>query len=92
MSDFVHSGWGLFVAVTTVLSLVFCLALLMLGVVREVLGSGTLFGAELFGPSFQPWVILVLPSGGFFTFAAWLLFFNWWQQRRAARAEAGGAR
>ena len=42
--------------------------------------------------SFQPWVILVLPSGGFFTFAAWLLFFNWWKKRRTARAEAGGAR
>jgi len=70
----------------------FCITLLLLGVVREVLGSGALFGVELFGPRFQDWVILVLPSGGFFTFAAWLLFFNWWKQRRAARAAGGGAR
>ena len=70
----------------------FCITLLLLGVVREVLGSGALFGVELFGPRFQDWVILVLPSGGFFTFAAWLLFFNWWKQRRTARAAAGGAR
>jgi electron transport complex protein RnfE len=70
----------------------FCLTLLLLGVVREVLGSGALFGVELFGPRFQDWVILVLPSGGFFTFAGWLLFFNWWKQRRAARAAAGVAR
>ena len=68
----------------------FCLALLMLGVVREVLGSGTLFGADLFGPTFQPWVILVLPSGGFVTFAGWLLVYNAIERRRAARAE--GAR
>jgi electron transport complex protein RnfE len=67
----------------------FCLTLLLLGAVREVLGSGALFGVELFGPRFQDWVILVLPSGGFFTFAAWLLFFNWLKQRRTA---AGGAR
>lgn len=66
----------------------FCLALLMLGVVREVLGGGTLFGVPLFGESFQPWVILVLPSGGFFTFAGWLLLINALQRRRAARAGA----
>jgi electron transport complex protein RnfE len=70
----------------------FCLTLLLLGVVREVLGSGALFGVELFGPRYQDWVILVLPSGGFFTFAGWLLLFNWWKQRRAVRAAVGGAR
>jgi electron transport complex protein RnfE len=63
----------------------FCLALLLLGVVREVLGSGSLFGVELFGGRYQDWVIMVLPSGGFFTFSGWLLVFNWWQKRRAAR-------
>jgi len=63
----------------------FLIALLLLGVVREVLGSGALFGVELFGPHFQDWVIMVLPSGGFFTFAGWLLFFNWQKERRAAR-------
>jgi electron transport complex protein RnfE len=55
--------------------------------VREVLGSGSLFGVELFGPRFEDWVILVLPSGGFFTYAGWLLFFNWRRERRRA-AEA----
>ena len=66
----------------------FCLALLLLGVVREVLGSGSLFGADLFGPGFERWVILVLPSGGFLTFAGWLLLFNRMRRKRAA----GGAR
>ena len=64
---------------------------------REVLGSGSLLGVELFGPTYQDWVIMVLPSGGFFTFGGWLLFFNWRKQRRAGRtaraaALAGGAR
>ncbi len=66
----------------------FCLTLLLLGAVREVLGSGSLLGIELFGADFQDWVIMVLPSGGFFTFAGWLLFFNWRKQRRAATAAA----
>jgi electron transport complex protein RnfE len=65
----------------------FCLALVMLGAVREVLGSGSFLGVDLFGPRYQDWVIMVLPSGGFFTFGFWLLFFNWWKKRRAARVE-----
>jgi electron transport complex protein RnfE len=66
----------------------FTFALLCLGVVREVLGSGAIFGVELFGPGFQDWVILVLPSGGFLTLAGWLVYFNWLKQRRARGAEA----
>ena len=64
----------------------FTIALLCLGVVREILGSGTLFGIPLFGPNYQGWVIMILPSGGFFTFAAWLVLFNWIKQRRATGA------
>ncbi len=54
----------------------FTLGLLCLGGVREILGSGSLFSVPLFGSSFQPWVVMILPSGGFFTLAAWLLTFN----------------
>ena len=63
----------------------FTIALLLLGVVREVLGSGTLFGHVLFGESFQPWVIMVLPPGGFFVLAGWLMFFAWRTRRGAAK-------
>ena len=61
----------------------FVFALLCLGGVREVLGSGRLFGFALFGDSFQEWVVMLLPPGGFFTLAGWLLLFNWRAQRRA---------
>jgi electron transport complex protein RnfE len=60
----------------------FTVALFSLGAVREVLGSGTLFGAALFHADFQPWVVMILPSGGFFTLAGWLLLFNWARERR----------
>ncbi|MCB0281888.1 MAG: electron transport complex subunit E [Calditrichae bacterium] len=60
----------------------FTFALLCLGVVREILGSGTLFGIPFFPANFQEWVIMILPGGGFFTLAAWLLIFNWAKQRK----------
>ena len=60
----------------------FTIGLLSLGVVREILGAGTLFGVSLFGANFQPWVIMVLPPGGFFVLGAWLLVFAWWERRK----------
>jgi electron transport complex protein RnfE len=63
-------------------------ALLTLGVVREVLGMGTLFGVALFPAAFQPWVIMVLPAGGFFTLSAWMLVFNALRRRQLARTES----
>jgi electron transport complex protein RnfE len=64
----------------------FTLALFCLGAVREVLGNGTLFGLGVLPAGYQPWVIMILPSGGFFTLGSWLLFFNFLAKRRARRA------
>ena len=63
----------------------FTFALLCLGVVREILGAGELFGISLFGEGFQPWVVMVLPPGGFFVLGAWLLIFAWYRQRKEQR-------
>jgi electron transport complex protein RnfE len=60
----------------------FVFALFCLGAVREILGSGSLFDVDLFHEGFQDWVVMILPSGGFFTLAGWLLLFNWLKQRR----------
>ena len=64
----------------------FTFALFLLGAVREVLGSGSLFGVAVLPASFQPWVIMILPSGGFFTLGSWLLFFNYLSKRKARKA------
>ena len=60
----------------------FLFALLALGSVREILGVGSLFGVNLFGPNFEPWVIMILPPGGFLTLGLLLLFFNWLKERK----------
>ncbi|PIX98136.1 MAG: electron transport complex subunit RsxE [Hydrogenophilales bacterium CG_4_10_14_3_um_filter_63_21] len=65
----------------------FTIGLFALGAVREILGAGKLFGVSLFGPDFQPWVVMVLPPGGFFVLGAWLLLFNWLDSRKAAPAK-----
>lgn len=62
----------------------FTFALLCLGGLREVLGAGSFFGMPVLPASFEPWVVMILPSGGFFSLAAWLLLFNWRKARRQA--------
>ena len=65
----------------------FAFALFCLGAVREILGAGSLFGVQLFHDAFQAWVVMILPSGGFFTLAGWLLLFNWLKQRKERKAQ-----
>ena len=62
----------------------FMIALLSLGSVREILGNGSLFNIPLFGDNFEPWVIMILPPGGFLTLGLLLLLFNWVTARKAA--------
>lgn len=69
------------------MSVGFALGLFALGSVREILGAGTLFGIPLFGEHFQPWVVMVLPPGGFFVLGVWLLVFAAWSRRRARRGK-----
>ena len=67
----------------------FLIALLMMGAVREILGNGTFLGFSLFGPTFEPWVIMILPPGGFLTLGLWLLILSWVERRRAESAKVG---
>ena len=63
----------------------FTLACFCLGFVREILGSGTFAGIPVFGSSFEPWTIMILPGGAFFVLGSWLLLFNWLRERRERR-------
>lgn len=54
----------------------FTLGLFAMGTIREILGSGSFYGMDLFGDRFEPWVIFVLPGGGFFVLAFLLIGVN----------------
>ncbi len=66
----------------------FTVALLSIGIVREILGSNSLFGIALFPDGFQTWTVMVLPSGGFFAMALWLLVVNRIKERQALKEPA----
>ncbi len=70
----------------------FTIAMLMMGTFREVVGSGTLLQGtpwmfNVFGPSYEPWVVMISPPGGFFTLGFILLFLGWWESRKAKKRE-----
>ena len=46
----------------------FTAALLLMGCIRELLGSGTLFGMPITSGFMPPIIIFILPPGGFFVF------------------------
>ncbi len=73
---------GAAVADAAGMSLGFTFALLCIGGIREVLGNGSFFNIDLFGKTFEPWVVMILPPGGFFVLGFLLLFFNWMAQRK----------
>jgi len=64
----------------------FALGLVTLGSLRELLGRGTVFGAPVMPAGFEPWQVMQLPGGGFFTLAALVIGF-YLLDRRFGRRE-----
>ena len=54
----------------------FTIALTLIGCVREILGSGSVFGIQVLGASYEPMLIFVLASGGFLTYGLLLGIIN----------------
>ncbi len=73
----------------------FIMAIFCMGALREVLGNGTFAGFALFGPNYQPWVVMILPAGGFFVLGFLLIAFNrinrWVKEAKQTRENAVSA-
>ncbi len=63
----------------------FTLALTLIASIREILGNGSVFGIQLFGESFQPMLLMILPAGGFLTFGLMIGLVNFLSERTAKR-------
>ncbi|MBC3804926.1 RnfABCDGE type electron transport complex subunit E [Acetobacterium fimetarium] len=55
----------------------FTMSLTILGSVREILGAGSIFGFSLFGASFEPVLLMILPPGAFITLGLLMGLINW---------------
>lgn len=65
--------------------------LLLIAVVRELMGSGTIWGIRIFGAWWTNWSIMVMAPGGFFVLA----LFIWWIRAKVMKppqAAQGGGR
>lgn len=70
----------------------FTLAMLLIGAIRELIGNGTLLGFTVFGESFQPVLLMILPPGGFiligYLVALFKIIITYWEKRQRIRGEA----
>ncbi len=53
----------------------FMIGMMVIGFVRELLGSGAILGYDILG--FKPLLFFILPSAGFFVVGLMMAFFNW---------------
>jgi electron transport complex protein RnfE len=56
----------------------FALGLLLLGIIREILGAGTLFGIKVIGSWYNPALIMVLSPGAFILIGYMVAGFKMW--------------
>ncbi|WP_346355903.1 electron transport complex subunit RsxE [Azotosporobacter soli] len=71
----------------------FALAMILVGMIRELFGSGSIYGMQLLGASYDPALIMILPPGGFILIGLMIGSFNIigaYQDRMKAEKAKGG--
>jgi len=70
----------------------FALAMTSIGIVRELLGMGSIFGFQILGSWYNPALIMILPAGGFiligYMVAGYKIMLDNMAKRQAERSEA----
>jgi electron transport complex protein RnfE len=66
----------------------FLLALVLLGIFRELLGKGSLWGHQILGA--KPLLIMILPTGGFFAMGLMMGWLNWIDRKFFGGTGGGG--
>ncbi len=63
----------------------FTLAITVIGIIREIIGNGTVFGFNVLGAGYEPMLLMVLAPGGFLVFGGVLAVSNLITQRAEAK-------
>lgn len=63
----------------------FTFAISVLSAVRELLGSGTILGIDVFGDSYTPIIMAILPAGGFLLLGILIALFQHIMSRRSKK-------
>lgn len=68
-------------------------AMVLIGIIRELFGAGTIFGVTIMGAGYNPALIMILPPGGFILIGLMIATFNlmgeYQDKAKAAKAKAG---
>ena len=59
----------------------YLMSIMVLATIRELLGSGSLFGRNILGESWQGWGLLMGPAGAFFVLGFYILLAHYIQKR-----------
>lgn len=65
----------------------FCGAMVLIGIIRELLGSGSIFGLKLLGAWYNPALIIVMAPGGFLVIGLLIGLFNYLGEISAKRQD-----
>ena len=66
----------------------FTMALTIIGAIRELLGAGSIFGVSLFGASYQPALLFILPPCAFLTLGFLMALFNSVVKKKCSKEKA----
>lgn len=65
----------------------FLIALVIMGGIREMLGSRTLLGYQVLPNGFEPWLIMILPAGAFLTLGLLMGLANFYVDKKKKSAQ-----
>ena len=60
----------------------FTISLAVMGIIRELLGFGSILDIKLLGAWFEPWIVMILPAGAFFVFGFLVALVNYILRRK----------
>ncbi len=65
----------------------FTFALVVMGLIREILGFGSIFGFHIMGAWFTPWIVMILPPGAFLVMGTLIAIVNYISHKQSSQEE-----